>query len=416
MGLRRNVLSAVAVAASVVTCAAGFAVISPSPAGAQQPTSQSLREKAAKIAERREELQMLISEKDEEYNVARLNLEQLGVVAESTSKELAAAKAEYSGAQHHLHEAVRKKFVNANGQSSMAQGSDVSEALIRRTYLEVGSTLTQDISDQMRAASADLSSREQAVADTTKRIEAEKAKAEQAKKDLAAAEAELQAQQQQVSADLAKALAAEEKARQEAEAAAARAAAKREAEAERARQAAASAAAARSNVTSSSGRNNGGSSGSSSSGSASSSSGSSSSSGLSSGSGSAAPVPQPTNTPPPSSGGSAVVEAALTRVGMPYSWGAEGPNSFDCSGLVIWAFRQAGRGGLPHSSRALYAMGAKISVSSLVPGDLVAYGNPVHHIGIYIGNGQYVHAPHSGDVVKVSSIYRSNGSPRPVRI
>ena len=61
-------------------------------------------------------------------------------------------------------------------------------------------------------------------------------------------------------------------------------------------------------------------------------------------------------------------------------------------------------------------MGAKISVSSLVPGDLVAYGNPVHHIGIYIGNGQYVHAPHSGDVVKVSSIYRSNGSPRPVRI
>ena len=167
MGLRRNVLSAVAVAASVVTCAAGFAVISPSPAGAQQPTSQSLREKAAKIAERREELQMLISEKDEEYNVARLNLEQLGVVAETTSKELAAAKAEYSGAQHHLHEAVRKKFVNANGQSSMAQGSDVSEALIRRTDLEVGSTLTQDISDQIRAASADLSSREQAEADTT---------------------------------------------------------------------------------------------------------------------------------------------------------------------------------------------------------------------------------------------------------
>ena len=61
-------------------------------------------------------------------------------------------------------------------------------------------------------------------------------------------------------------------------------------------------------------------------------------------------------------------------------------------------------------------MGRRISVGQLVPGDLVAYGSPVHHIGIYIGGGQYVHAPHTGDVVKVSSIYRGSGSPIALRI
>ena len=61
-------------------------------------------------------------------------------------------------------------------------------------------------------------------------------------------------------------------------------------------------------------------------------------------------------------------------------------------------------------------MGRRISVGELMPGDLVAYGSPVHHIGIYIGGGQYVHAPRTGDVVKVSSIYRFNGTPIAVRI
>ena len=102
--------------------------------------------------------------------------------------------------------------------------------------------------------------------------------------------------------------------------------------------------------------------------------------------------------------------------GTPYRWGGQSPGGFDCSGLVLWAYAQAGRGGLPHSPRMQVAMGRRISVGELVPGDLVAYGSPVHHIGIYIGGGQYVHAPRTGDVVKVASIYRSNGAPIAVRI
>ena len=129
-----------------------------------------------------------------------------------------------------------------------------------------------------------------------------------------------------------------------------------------------------------------------------------------------APPPPPPPPPPPSSSGQRAVQAALSMRGTPYRWGGQSPGGFDCSGLVLWAYAQAGRGGLPHSSRMQVAMGRRISVGELVPGDLVAYGSPVHHIGIYIGGGQYVHAPRTGDVVKVASIYRFNGTPIAVRI
>jgi peptidoglycan DL-endopeptidase CwlO len=98
------------------------------------------------------------------------------------------------------------------------------------------------------------------------------------------------------------------------------------------------------------------------------------------------------------------VRAALTRQGSPYHWGAEGPNSFDCSGLVKWAYAQAGVSGLQHSSRAQAQLGRSVTRSQLRPGDLVALYSPVSHIGIYVGNGRYVHAPQPGDVVKVAPV------------
>ncbi|PRZ41366.1 cell wall-associated NlpC family hydrolase [Antricoccus suffuscus] len=100
-------------------------------------------------------------------------------------------------------------------------------------------------------------------------------------------------------------------------------------------------------------------------------------------------------------GGSAAaqgaVSAALSRLGMPYVWAASGPNSFDCSGLTMWAYGQVGIG-LPHSSSAQRSSGPSVSLSALVPGDLVFMPG---HVGMYIGNGNVVHAPTSGDVVKV---------------
>ena len=107
-------------------------------------------------------------------------------------------------------------------------------------------------------------------------------------------------------------------------------------------------------------------------------------------------------------GAAGAVQAALTQQGVPYRWAGASPSSgFDCSGLIMWAYAQVGRS-LPHSSRSLRAMTQRISEAQLQPGDLVFGGSPVHHVGLYIGNGQMVHAPHTGDVVKVSGIYSSS--------
>jgi cell wall-associated NlpC family hydrolase len=84
-------------------------------------------------------------------------------------------------------------------------------------------------------------------------------------------------------------------------------------------------------------------------------------------------------------------------------WGAAGPDSFDCSGLVLFAYSAAGIS-LPHASAMQATMGQPVTRAQLQPGDLIAFYTPVSHIGIYTGNGQMVHAPSSGDVVKVASI------------
>ncbi|MBW0107067.1 NlpC/P60 family protein, partial [Pseudonocardia sp. KRD291] len=93
------------------------------------------------------------------------------------------------------------------------------------------------------------------------------------------------------------------------------------------------------------------------------------------------------------------------KVGSPYRWGATGPNSFDCSGLVNWAFEQEGVD-LPRTSRALASAGSPVSKSALRPGDLVTFYKPVSHVGIYVGDGQIVHASTSGSPVKVSDMDR----------
>jgi cell wall-associated NlpC family hydrolase len=97
------------------------------------------------------------------------------------------------------------------------------------------------------------------------------------------------------------------------------------------------------------------------------------------------------------------VNAALAQLGKPYVWAAAGPGSFDCSGLVQYAYAAAGVS-LPHSSSGQASMGQAVSRDQLQPGDIIAFYSPVSHVGIYIGNGQMVHAPTSGDVVKVASI------------
>ena len=117
--------------------------------------------------------------------------------------------------------------------------------------------------------------------------------------------------------------------------------------------------------------------------------------------------PPPAPPPPPPSGrvGGGHPEAAAIAaryLGVPYRWGGASPSGFDCSGLVLYVYAQLGIA-LPHYTVAQYHRGVAVSRSQLQPGDLVFFDG-LSHVGIYIGNNQFIHAPHTGDVVKVSSI------------
>jgi cell wall-associated NlpC family hydrolase len=122
----------------------------------------------------------------------------------------------------------------------------------------------------------------------------------------------------------------------------------------------------------------------------------------------------PTYNGPASGGAAAAVSEAYAQLGKPYEWAAAGPDRFDCSGLTMWAWARGGVS-LPHSSQAQYSVTQRVAQSDVQPGDLVFFGSPIHHVGIYIGGGRMISAPHTGDYVKIQDAFRSDyvGAGRP---
>jgi len=102
--------------------------------------------------------------------------------------------------------------------------------------------------------------------------------------------------------------------------------------------------------------------------------------------------------------GDQALQAAITREGDPYVWGAAGPNEFDCSGLVVWAYAQEGIA-LPHYTGSLWNSGMHIARADLEPGDLVFFFADISHVGIYIGDGMMIDAPDFGQTVQVQAVY-----------
>lgn len=107
--------------------------------------------------------------------------------------------------------------------------------------------------------------------------------------------------------------------------------------------------------------------------------------------------------PPTSATGAQAVWWAETALGKPYQWGAAGPYSFDCSGLTMWAYAHVGMS-LPHHAADQIDCGAPIARADLQPGDLVFFGTPIHHCGMYVGGGSFIEAPYTGAVVRISSL------------
>jgi cell wall-associated NlpC family hydrolase len=118
--------------------------------------------------------------------------------------------------------------------------------------------------------------------------------------------------------------------------------------------------------------------------------------------------------------GQQAVNEAESQIGKPYQWGAAGPDSYDCSGLVMWAYAHVGVT-LDHWTGYQWQEGAHVATSALRPGDLVFFAtntndpNTIHHVGMFIGNGEMVEAPHTGANVAISSIWRPDliGAVRP---
>jgi cell wall-associated NlpC family hydrolase len=127
-----------------------------------------------------------------------------------------------------------------------------------------------------------------------------------------------------------------------------------------------------------------------------------------------APLAAPTPAPTPAStgrgsgrgsgGGAAALDAAYAQLGKPYVWGAAGPDSFDCSGLTQWAWARAGVA-LSHYTGSQWGEGVKVARSQLRPGDLVFFGPDLHHVGMYVGGGRMIDAPHTGAVIRVEPIW-----------
>jgi cell wall-associated NlpC family hydrolase len=130
--------------------------------------------------------------------------------------------------------------------------------------------------------------------------------------------------------------------------------------------------------------------------------------------------------PPPASGSvrppamppgnvAAVIRYAYAQLGKPYRWGAAGPDAFDCSGLTMMAWAQAGVL-LPHSSRAQFSVGRQVSRAELRPGDLIFRNSPISHVALYVGNGMQVAATHTGSTVKQQSAWQGDivGFSRPI--
>ncbi|PZT69682.1 hypothetical protein DN402_25345 [Streptomyces sp. SW4] len=116
-----------------------------------------------------------------------------------------------------------------------------------------------------------------------------------------------------------------------------------------------------------------------------------------------ADLPGLTGAGPVSGRAAAAVAAARSAVGKPYIWGANGPSGFDCSGLTQWSYAQAGVA-LPRTSQAQAGAGRRVSLSEARPGDLVAYRDDASHIGMYVGNGQVIHAPYPGAPVRYDPV------------
>ncbi len=346
---------------------------------------EGTRAKVQRLAAEMDRLEARASELDEQYLQTGIELSKAETELKKNRDAVADAQARMDQARSEANSYIVSAYMSAGSDVAGLGVGDPNVAVNEKVLMETLHGDRQQVADDLRAAQMDLDDRSADLEQASKALEDKKARQSSIKADL---EASVSAQQDLLdgaNSELRAAIAAEQE--RQAQAAAAKAAADAAARARAQEQAAArttTTAARTAGAPARPGR---------------------------------APAPAKPATPAPApapslpvapvgSGAGAAIAAAQSVMGTPYRWAGASPSTgFDCSGLTMWAWARGGRS-LPHSSSAQYAATQRISLDQLQPGDLVFFNNPISHVGLYIGGGQMIHSPHTGDVVKISPITR----------
>jgi cell wall-associated NlpC family hydrolase len=384
---------------AAVALALVLAMGTAAPAGADRISDK--KAEAARIADRIESLGDEAARLGEAYNGARLALQQAEQEVADAQAELERTQGQLAQKRSAMTDFALKAYVFADQAGGvvglLGGGSIAQDAVQRSTYSELALGSNLDDAGELKALSQDLDTKRAVLEQKRERADAQAEAVAAAKEDAEQAQVRQKQELERVQGELA-VLLEQERQRRAAEAAARARAAAARAQAALAAQANRSPA-GRPAATPASPATGGG--------------GGSSGGGGSAPAPAAAPAPRPVyNVPSASPAASIAVQAALSQVGVPYRFATASPGvSFDCSGLTGWAWAQAGVS-MPHYSFSQAGMFPQVSRDQLQPGDLV-FTSGLGHVGIYIGNGQYVHAPRTGDVVKVSNLNRLAMAVRP---
>lgn len=344
---------------------------------------EGTRAKVQRLAAEMDRLEARASELDEQYLQTGLELSKAETELKKNRDAVADAQARMDQARSEANSYIVSAYMSAGSDVAGLGVGDPNVAVNEKVLMETLHGDRQQVADDLRAAQMDLDDRSADLEQASKALEDKKARQSSIKADL---EASVSAQQDLLdgaNSELRAAIAAEQE--RQAQAAAAKAAADAAARARAQEQAAArttTTAARTAGAPARPGR-------------------------APAPAKPAAPAPAPSlPVAPVGSGAGAAIAAAQSVMGTPYRWAGASPSTgFDCSGLTMWAWARGGRS-LPHSSSAQYAATQRISLDQLQPGDLVFFNNPISHVGLYIGGGQMIHSPHTGDVVKISPITR----------
>ena len=323
--------------------------------GAASAAGSPIQDKQAEAARIQAQLDAQgnrISQLDEQYNRAQMSVASTQASYAKAQADLAAANARFAQVKSHMSEAAVNAYTHGGNTSMIEQlvKSDGKDLAVRKTYVETAAADQRSALDELRAARQDLEAQQAKLKSSADSAKAAAANLASQKAAIDAAVSAQQATLNKVKGDLAQLLAQQQ--------------AQRAADAQRrAQDALRSAAAAPPKA-------------------------------------SRGKAPVPSGPPPPvGHGAGAAVAAARSVIGDPYVYGAAGPNSFDCSGLTMWAWAHGGVS-LPHSSQSQYSSTTHISVASLQPGDLLFYYSDIHHVAMYSGGGMMIEAPHTGANVR----------------